>query len=51
MIWNCFKQMKNLDLNDDAIDINNNVMSLGKKVELVERDGDIYMVHSGSKKK
>ena len=41
--------MKNLDLNDDAMDID--TASFGEKVELGERDGDIYAVRVGSKKK
>ena len=45
------RAMRNLDLNDDAMDIDANTTSFGEKVELVERDGDIYIVHVGSKKK
>ncbi|EXX70309.1 hypothetical protein GLOIN_2v1781358 [Rhizophagus irregularis DAOM 181602=DAOM 197198] len=33
--------MRNLDLNDDAIDID--TASFGEKVELREKDGDVYM--------
>ncbi|GET59464.1 hypothetical protein GLOIN_2v1778046 [Rhizophagus irregularis DAOM 181602=DAOM 197198] len=33
--------MRNLDLNDDAMDID--TVSFGEKVELREKDGDIYM--------
>ncbi|EXX53511.1 hypothetical protein RirG_243220 [Rhizophagus irregularis DAOM 197198w] len=33
--------MRNLDLNDNAIDID--TVSFGEKVELREKDGDVYM--------
>ncbi|GET64395.1 hypothetical protein GLOIN_2v1790588 [Rhizophagus irregularis DAOM 181602=DAOM 197198] len=35
------RAMKNLDLNDDAMDID--TVSFGEKVELREKDGDVYM--------
>ncbi|CAB4376332.1 unnamed protein product [Rhizophagus irregularis] len=41
--------MRNLDLNDDAMDID--TASFGEKVELREKNGDVYMVRVGSKKK
>ncbi|CAB5296173.1 unnamed protein product [Rhizophagus irregularis] len=41
--------MRNLDLNDDAMDID--TASFGEKVELREKDGDVYMVRVGSKKR
>ncbi|CAB5363196.1 unnamed protein product [Rhizophagus irregularis] len=43
------RAMRNLDLNDDAMDID--TVSFGEKVELREKDGDVYMVRVGSKKK
>jgi len=43
------RAMRNLDLNDDAMDID--TASFGEKVELREKDGDVYMVRVGSKKK
>ncbi|PKY60538.1 hypothetical protein RhiirA4_484362, partial [Rhizophagus irregularis] len=35
------RAMRNLDLNDDAMDID--TASFGEKVELREKDGDVYM--------
>ncbi|UZO23107.1 uncharacterized protein OCT59_015451 [Rhizophagus irregularis] len=35
------RAMRNLDLNDDAMDID--TVSFGEKVELREKDGDVYM--------
>ncbi|CAB4408487.1 unnamed protein product [Rhizophagus irregularis] len=43
------RAMRNLDLNDDAMDID--TASFGEKVELREKDGDVYMFRAGSKKK
>ncbi|CAB5203939.1 unnamed protein product [Rhizophagus irregularis] len=43
------RAIRNLDLNDDAMDID--TASFGEKVELREKDGDVYMVRVGSKKK